>query len=148
MEMQLQMDIPELYTDKYKYLSELDNYPAPYSYTREGHEDAHYLDWLEERKIYGFDATETWDLQYSFYGWLYGRLRMYIDRANSVIDLSYHTFKWKGFNYTLLEMIDGILKRIELYFSDEYESNPRHEDIIYTNEIGEIWAMILPYVWW
>lgn len=116
----------------------------------------------EQQKIYGFDERETWDLDGTFYMWLYERLKMYVEIGGQVVDLNYHKFTFKGKEYTQLELINMIFERLEYYFKedaiddkkDEYKKqgmniveadNKAYEPII---EIGEIWAILLPAMWW
>ena len=105
--------------------------------------------WKEEREIYGFDSRETWCLFETFYLWLYERLRMFKDY--NIIDLSYHKFNYNGNEYTQGQLIDMMLERLELYFSDKYdEFNPMLDDSLYerVHEIEKIWSVVIPAMWW
>lgn len=102
--------------------------------------------WQQERKIYGFDERETWNLDYSFYLWLYERLKMYIKVASAFVDLNYHQFEYDGEKYTQLQMINLMLERLEFLFSPEYDDwNRTHVE--YILEIPKIWAIVLPSMW-
>lgn len=116
----------------------------------------------EQRKIYGFDERETWDLDGTFYMWLYERLKMYVEIGGQIVDLNYHKFTFKGKEYTQLELINMMLERLEYYFKEDAIDNKMDEyrkqgmDIVEADkkayepvmEIGEIWAIILPSMWW
>jgi len=103
--------------------------------------------WEKEREIYGFDDRETWDLQTTFYLWLYERLMKYVDSASSVVNLSYHTFEYQGEKYTQIELINIILEKLRFFFSPEFEDfNEDH--INQAREIGYLWAIVLPAMWW
>lgn len=116
----------------------------------------------KEREIYGFDNRETWCLDAVFYMWLYERLKMYVEIGGQVVDLNFHKFDFKGKEYTQLELINMMIERLEYYFNedtrdskiDEYRKqgmgiveadNKAYEPI---KEIGEIWALVLPAMWW
>lgn len=116
----------------------------------------------KEREIYGFDSRETWSLDYVFYMWLYERLKMFVEIGGQVVDLNFHKFDFKGKEYTQLELINMMIERLEYFFNedardskiDEYRKqgmgiveadNKAHEPI---KEIGEIWALVLPAMWW
>ena len=147
LEYQLQMNIPEMSTSGHAYLNELERKDIfPYSYQVKS-TDSRYEKWMKQRKIYGFDDSETWDLNSTFYLWLYEHLRMYIDVASDVVNLEFHKFEWHGHEYTQLEIINMILERIGFYFSEEYD-DWTEEHIVYINEIGELWAIVLPAMWW
>lgn len=45
----------------------------------------------EQRKTYGFDEKETWNLNYTYITWLYSHLKFYLDYVT--VDLTYHKFK-------------------------------------------------------
>lgn len=103
--------------------------------------------WEKEREIYGFDDRETWDLQHTFYLWLYERLMKYVESASPIVNLEYHKFEFKGKEYTQIEMIDMMLERLRFVFSSSYvDFEP--ESIEKAREIGEIWAIVLPAMWW
>lgn len=147
LEYQLQMNIPEVSESGHAYLDELESKDIlPYSYQVKT-TDSRYEQWMEQRRIYGFDDSETWDLTETFYLWLYERLRMYVDIGGEVVNLEFHKFEYHGREYTQLEIINMILERIGFYFSEEYNDFTK-EHIAYTNEIGELWAIVLPAMWW
>ena len=94
--------------------------------------------------------------------WLYERLKMYVEIGGQIVDLNYHKFTFKEKEYTQLELINMMLERLEYYFKedaidnkkDEYRKqgmniveadNKAYEPVI---EIGEIWAILLPSMWW
>lgn len=116
----------------------------------------------KEREIYGFDNRETWNLDTVFYMWLYERLKMFVEIGGQVVDLNFHKFDFKGKEYTQLELINMMIERLEYYFNedardskiDEYRKqgmgifeadNKAYEPV---KEIGEIWALVLPAMWW
>ena len=45
----------------------------------------------EQRKTYGFDEKETWNLNYTYITWLYSHLKFYLDYTP--VDLTFHKFK-------------------------------------------------------
>lgn len=101
--------------------------------------------WALQRKEYGFDSRETWDLNYSWHLWLYERLKMFVDIT--IINLDFHKFKFKEKEYTQREMIDLMLERLKFSFSKEY-NDWDEEQVEYVCEIEEIWAMVCPAMWW
>lgn len=103
--------------------------------------------WEKEREIYGFDDRETWDLQSTFYLWLYERLMKFVESASPIVNLEYHKFEYKGKEYTQIEMINMMLERLKFFFSPSYvDFDPESEKKV--QEIGEIWAIVLPAMWW
>ena len=101
-----------------------------------------------EREIYGFDSRETWSLDYVFYMWLYERLKMFVEIGGQVVDLNYHKFDFKGKEYTQLELINMMIERLESYFKKEDLFVSSEEEYEPIKEIGEIWALVLPAMWW
>ena len=145
LEYQLKMNIPELSKTGHAYLDELERDPYPFShYNPYDHRKER---WAEQKRIYGFDDSETWDLNSTFYAWLYEHLRMYVDIGGEIVNLDFHKFEFKGRTYTQLELINEILERIRFYFSDSYDDFDE-EYTKYVYEVGEIWALILPAMWW
>lgn len=145
LEYQLQMNIPQLSKTGHAYLDELEKDPYPFS--KSNSYDHRKERWAEQKRIYGFDDSETWDLSSTFYAWLYERLRMYVDIGGEIVNLDFHKFEFKGHTYTQLELINEILERIRFYFSDSYDDFDE-EYTRYVYEVGEIWALILPAMWW
>lgn len=128
----------------HKYLEELETYQGPYWGLVNDNRESQ---WVKEKETYGFDSTETWNLDSSFYLWLYEHLRMYMDKASEIVNLHFHTFWFKGHAYYQDELIEEMLTRLRFYFSDEYdEFNEEH--YAYVSEIVEIWGLILPAMWW
>ena len=101
-----------------------------------------------EREIYGFDSRETWSLDYVFYMWLYERLKMYIEYAGEIVNLNFHKFVYKEKEYTQLELINMMIERLESYFKKEDLFVSSEEEYEPIKEIGEIWALVLPAMWW
>ena len=102
----------------------------------------------KEREIYGFDSRETWSLDHVFYMWLYERLKMYIEYAGEIVDLNYHKFDFKEKEYTQLELINMMIERLESYFKKEDLFVSSEEEYEPIKEIGEIWTLVLPAMWW
>lgn len=128
----------------HKYLEELEAYQGP----RWGiKQDPRIDEWNKEKEIYGFDSTETWALDTSFYLWLYEHLRMYMDKASNFVNLRFHTFVFDGRDYYQEDIINEMLKRLRFYFSEEYdEFNEEH--YTYVSQIAEMWGLVLPAMWW
>lgn len=127
----------------HKYLEELENEHSMNDYT----DDERAGQWAAEREIYGFDSRETWSLDWYFYRWLYEHLRMYQDSASEIVDLHYHKFNFKGHIFYQNELIEMMLERIRFACSEEYDEW-NENDAAYVREIGEIWAIVLPAMWW
>lgn len=102
----------------------------------------------KEREIYGFDSRETWNLDCVFYMWLYERLKMFVEIGGQVVDLNYHKFDFKGKEYTQLELINMMIERLESYLKKEDLFVLSEEEYEPIKEIGEIWALVLPAMWW
>lgn len=102
----------------------------------------------KEREIYGFDSRETWNLDCVFYMWLYERLKMFVEIGGQVVDLNYNKFDFKGKEYTQLELINMMIERLESYFKKEDLFVSSEEEYEPIKEIGEIWALVLPAMWW
>jgi len=102
----------------------------------------------KEREIYGFDSRETWSLDYVFYMWLYERLKMFVEYAGEIVNLNFHKFVYKEKEYTQLELINMMIERLEFYFEKGDSFDLSEEEYEFIKEIGEIWALVLPAMWW
>lgn len=103
--------------------------------------------WQRQRREYGFDERETWSLDGTFYLWLYERLKMYLEYASKVVDLDFHEFIYKGEKYTQKQLIDMMIERLENYFANKYDTESEEESSR-LDEVAEIWALVLPAMWW
>lgn len=127
---------------KRKYLDDIGVTDRPDTWNKD---DSRQPTWTQERDVYGFDERETWSLDYSFRLWLYERLKKFIDVC--CINLDYHKFEYQGKEYSQRQMIDMMLERLEFSFRPEY-NDLDDEQFQYVNEIGQIWAIVLPAMWW
>ena len=108
-------------------------------------DDVRQEQWVKEREEYGFDERETWALNFSFYLWLYERLKRFVDVC--CIDLDYHKFQYNWAEYTQRQMIDMMIERLEFSFKPEYNDFDEKQ-YTYVSEIEKIWAIVLPAMWW
>ena len=106
--------------------------------------------WKQKRQ-YGFDEREVWDLDFSFYCWVYERVRMYLDRGQQIVNLHDKTnsYFWQGKEFSQFDLMQELLARLELYFKGEQDcwiKTKQEERMV--EEIGEIWAVLLPGMWY
>ena len=106
--------------------------------------------WAEEREIYGFDERETWNLDHTFYCWLYERLKMYLEKADGVIDLDFHKFEYEGEELTQRQCIERMIEGCKVYFSDEYENGFPEDETLHKKvmDVTKIWALVIGAMWW
>lgn len=125
---------------KRKYLDDLGitNRPDLWNQT-----DERQKNWTKEREEYGFDERDTWSMSLTFECWLYEHLMMYKESAN--INFDFHKFEYKGKTYTQGEMIN---KMIELLETSLKSSNSSLDEVDTIREIAQMWAVVLPAMWW
>lgn len=109
-----------------------------------GKEDKRWKRWKKQRKKYGFDDRETWNLDQMFVEWIYTRFKMYKEIGGQVIDLSFHKFDYNGKKITQEEAIDIILEACEhcLISNNDLLDNSLPEEIYIL--IGRV----MPAMWW
>lgn len=100
--------------------------------------------WAKERAEYGFDEREIWNLDFSFYCWLYERLKMYTERA--IVNLETHTFKYKGETLTQKQCIDKMLEALEIVLTKQ-DYDLTTEDWYKIEDIPHIWALVIHCMW-
>lgn len=133
---------------RHKYFDEIEGkeYRRHPSQLVDAKNDNRSISWYNERRKYGFDSRETWSLDYTFYVWLYEHLMMYKEKASGVVDLTYHKFEYKGETLTQIECINRMIEGCKLYIQDsEPEDKEKQEKI---KSVAEIWALVLPAMWW
>lgn len=105
----------------------------------------------KERKKYGFDQRDTWNLSMTMIELLYERLCLYKKEASKRIRLDFHKFEYKGVEKTQLEMIDILLDKLKVKLVvEDYDLDKEMvaEKYAYTDDIWILWAMLEPVMWW
>ena len=152
----------------HKYLNEIDVTPIQHFYKDNSYFPRKIKDWLRCRKYQriemrdGFNPAETWDLERSFYQWLYEGLRSYMDYASDVIDLDadkeWYSLKYKGKWYTQRQLTELLLEKLEFVLHSEEEDWPiitSPEELSefmksrkVGNEIHDMWKVLAPQASW
>lgn len=126
----------------HKYLEDIGVTDTPWNWHKEDS-----FKWRHERQTFGFDSRECWDLDYTFYLWLYEHLMKYLEDAEKMVDLTWTKVDYNGKTYTQRELIDMMLERLKRRLSKEYDEL-NEDDYNYAHEIEKIWVVILPVMWW
>ena len=105
--------------------------------------------WKKQRKKYGFDDRETWNLDRLFVEWLYSHLMMYKEIGGKIVDLNFHKFDYKGKKkeITQLEAINIICRACEDYLKADYITRHLHSEI-FSENIMKLLGDIMPAMWW
>ena len=99
--------------------------------------------WRKEVEEYGFDERETWNLDFTFFCWLYERLKKY--KEVSPADLSCKIVKVNDEEKTLEEWLDIMINNAEsLILVDIYSE----EKIDLAEFTIEIFKQTIFYLWW
>lgn len=152
----------------HKYLKEINVIPIQQSYREESYFPKRLKKWLKCRRYQkiqikdGFNPTETWDLEQSFYQWLYEGLRSYMDYATDVIDLDvdkeWYSLKYKGKWYTQRQLTEILLEKLEfvLRVDKNWRDIPTSQEVQdefkkrreVGNEIHDMWKVLAPQASW
>lgn len=100
--------------------------------------------WKKEKQIYGFDSTETWNLDCVFVMWVYTRVQLYDKVCNVATNVEF--FEYKGNEYSFQEGINMLLdlsKKMILDMKDNGEYN--NEDM---DELCDLWKVLVRRLWW
>jgi len=127
----------------HKYLDDIGVTDTPWNWRKEDS-----FRWRHERQVYGFDGRECWGLDSTFYLWLYEHLMKYLEDAEPVVDLTWNKFKYNGKTYSQRELIDMMLERLKVWFTDDDFNEFDEESYKWLHEIEAIWAVVLPAMWW
>ena len=127
----------------HKYLDDIGVTDTPWDWRKEDS-----FKWRHERNTIGFDGRECWNLDYTFYLWLYEHLMKYVEDAEKIVDLTWNKFTYEGKEYTQRELIDMMLERLKRFLTDKDFNDWEEENFKWLHEIEKIWAVILPAMWW
>lgn len=110
--------------------------------------DAREKRWKKERKKYGFDTRDTWNLDYTFLLWLYEHLKLFLKCTDGFVDLTYHQIKIDDCMKNLREWILECIAMLEEVLP-VYDKSPKDEEIYKkTDRVMQIWSKIYPHMWW
>lgn len=104
--------------------------------------------WWKQRRDYGFDDRETWNLDYEFIEWLYSHCMMYKEKAGDVVNLEFHKVTWDDKEYTQIEIIDFIIESTREYLKESAKWNLSNETMKKVQCALHLWAEVLPAMWW
>lgn len=100
----------------------------------------------KQRRLYGFDDRETWDLDKTFYNWLYERLMMFRDAAKADME-KIRLYTYKENEYTTAQLMDFLLICLRVAITKDYDlCSPEEREQI--DEIPKVWAIIIREMWW
>ena len=116
----------------------------------------HFFRYFKQRRKYGFDERETWNLDYTFIEWVYKHCKLYYEVANEIIDLSWsgNNVIYKEKEMTQKEVIERILSLCEQYFEaanmneENWSVEKEDEAEKNLNEVVELWAIVWRNMWW
>ena len=102
--------------------------------------------WKKERKKYGFDRRETWNLDGLMAQWIYTHLKLYKKCASGTIDLEHYKFEYDGTTYTESEAIDYITEQLGSYIkADGWVDKETQKEV---SKAFALLGEILPALWW
>ena len=135
---------------KNKYLEELGLKKGGYGLYDPEKNDKRKKKWKKQRKKFGFDERETWNLNNTMVEWLYSHLMMYTEIGGKTVDLNYHTFDFNGRMFSELEAIEFIKEKCRRYLTFELTDDDMTYDEINAEmtEALHLLAEIFPALWW
>lgn len=123
-----------------------------YKYTRFPHQYELSKDMQKRiKKIkhkYGIDMRDCWNMDFSFYTWLYEHIKTYEKLTVADIDDTRAPFVFDSKSHTQRELMHKILKRIELYFKTMNETEHSEKIQKKIDEIIPMWQILMPAMWW
>lgn len=69
----------------------------------------------EQKRI----KEECWSLDFYLIKWLEEHLKVFKEDASTIVDLEYHKFKYKGKEYTQLQILDRLIEVIDFLLNDD-----------------------------
>ena len=123
-----------------KYLNDIDYQ----DWRKNMKKDKRNKEWKKERKKYGFDSRDTWNLDSTMAELLYERLKMF--NEVNIIDTNYHTIEIDSVEMSMQEAIDELLKSLKLRLTD------KDLEVAYNHEVRAwtIWLKLIEkgIMWW
>ncbi len=91
-------------------------------------------------------ARECWSLNYSFILWLNEHLPVYLADADRFVDLTYHTFEYKGETYTEKELLLKLIAIVHILTEEYFDYNETTIELQET--MLDIFKILFPILWW
>lgn len=112
--------------------------------------DSRQAEWREERKEYGFDERDTWNLHHTLTMLVYERLKYYREFAPISMDTPghSHTYEIDGEELAYGAVIDRILAAFKKYLEDVDGKTYTDEDSQEFKTAWELLGVIMPSLWW
>lgn len=129
---------------KNKYLEDLGLKKEDYGINWLSKDDDRLKDFNDEMEMYGFCSAETWNMSRIFCEWLYSHCKMYLEKAEGIVDMEFHCIEIDGEELTQLQCIQRILKLTG-------EALIESDGLAFTMQLREailIWAEVFPLMWW
>lgn len=124
----------------YKYLNDLGIKPQN-QFTNFAKDEKRFK---KERRIYGFDRRETYDIQYMFVEWLYQRLKML--KELTIVDMTQYKVFIYGKAKTVEYWVDTMIEQCEYILKLRNEN--RCEDSVYFETIKSITYIFSECSYW
>lgn len=128
---------------KNKYLEDLGLKKEDYGVNWLSKDDDRLKDFNDEKEMYGFCSAETWNMSRIFCEWLYSHCKMYLEKAEGMVDMEFHCIEIDGEEVTQLECIKRIIKltgEVLTESNGETATKKLREAIL-------IWAEVFPQMW-
>lgn len=101
--------------------------------------------WKKQRKEYGFDEREVYNLDYTWHLWMYEHLSLYLQVADGVPTVD--KFEYKENIYTQKEIIQMILDRLTLELGPDPSWTESEKTVAYVKEIEPLWFLVYSSLW-
>lgn len=129
---------------KNEYLEDLGLKKEDYGLNWLSKDDDRLKDFNNEKEMYGFCSAETWNMGRIFCEWLYSHCKMYLEKADGIVDMEFHSVEIGDEDLTQLQCIQRILKLTG-------EALTESDGLAFTMQLREailIWTEIFPLMWW
>jgi hypothetical protein len=129
---------------KNKYLENLGLKKEDYGLNWLSKDDDRLKDFNDEKEMYGFCSAETWNMGRIFCEWLYSHCKMYLEKAEGIVDMEFHCIEIDGEEVTQLQCIQRIIKLTG-------EALTESDGLAVTMHLKKailIWAEVFPLMWW
>lgn len=91
---------------------------------------------------------ECWNIDAELVKWINEHLKVYLEDASSVVDLTYHKYKYKNKEYTQEEIIKELIKITDElrddYYLNQYNENTRK----LVNKMYDLLKLVHFQLWW
>lgn len=94
------------------------------------------------------ECNTDWNLNYEFIHWVNYWFKVYLENADTIVDLEYRRYTYAGEEYSQKEIIEEVIKLTDEFIEREWELGGENELNEKLDEIFDLFRLVFWNMWW